>query len=112
MVVEALRRGVVRYVVDWRIEGRVRDRGVVIEARRGIVARRRWLGAIVGGGAGGCSSNCSWMGLEETRDGRRSSTRMVCGNGDRPNGCEFEVFGVEDFENFSGKHVCTVCILV
>lgn len=49
VVVEALRRGVVRYVVDWRIEGRVRDRGVVIEARRGIVARSRWLGAIVGG---------------------------------------------------------------
>lgn len=51
VVVEALRRGVVRYVVDWRIEGRVRDRGVVIEARRGIVARRRWLGAIVGWGS-------------------------------------------------------------
>lgn len=51
VAVEALRRGVVRYVVDCRIEGRIRDRGVVIEARRGIVARRRWLGAIVGGGA-------------------------------------------------------------
>lgn len=51
VVVEAL-RSVVRYVVDWRIEGRVRDRGVVIEARRGIVARRRWLGAIVGGEQG------------------------------------------------------------
>lgn len=66
VVVEALRRGVVRYVIDWRIEGRDRDRGVVIEARRGIVARRRWLGAIVGGGAGGCSSNCSWVELERT----------------------------------------------
>jgi hypothetical protein len=44
--VEAVRR-VVRYVVDWRIEGRARDRGVVSEARRDIVARRRWLGAIL-----------------------------------------------------------------
>jgi len=44
--VEAVRRGMVMYVVDWRIEGRVWDRGVVSEARSGIVARRRWLGAI------------------------------------------------------------------
>ena len=66
VAVEALRRGVVRYVIDWRIEGRVRDKGVVIEARRGMVARRRWLGAIVDGGAGGCSSNYGWVELERT----------------------------------------------
>lgn len=67
---------------------------------------------LLGGGAGGCSSDYSWMRLEKTSDGKWVSTRMVCGNGVRPNGCELEVLGVEDFENFSGKHVCTVCTLV
>jgi hypothetical protein len=64
VVVEAVRRGVVRYLVDWRIEGRVRDRDVVSEVRRGIVARRRWLGAIVGGE----QAVALWMGLRKTRD--------------------------------------------
>lgn len=68
VVVEAARMGVEMYAVDWRIEGRVRDRGVMIEVRRGIVARRRWLGAIVGDRAGGCSRNWIRMELEKVRD--------------------------------------------
>jgi hypothetical protein len=88
-VVEALRR-VVRYVVDWRIEGRVRDRDVVREARSGIVARRRWLGAMLELELVSCVGWWNW----KYRVVRRCRKNGLDGNW-TPGGCELEVFAVE-----------------